>query len=76
MGAEPERERELRWRRTKERQMGAGTGEGIGRERERGWLVTCRGTQDENGDGNEDGIKEGGGEANERKKPHKTCRRD
>ena len=76
MGAEPERERELRWRRTKERQIGAGTGEGIGRVRERRWLVTCRGTQDENGDGNEDGIKEGGGEANERKKPHKTCRRD
>ena len=29
-----------------------------------------------NGDGNEDGIREGRGEKNERKKPHKTCRRD
>ena len=32
--------------------------------------------KDGNGDGNEDGIREGGGEENERKKPHKTYRRD
>ena len=32
--------------------------------------------KDGNGDGNEDGIREGGGETNERKEPHKTYRRD
>ena len=31
---------------------------------------------DGNGDGNEDGIRAGGGEANQRKKPHMTCRRN
>ena len=39
-------------------------------------METCRGTQYENGDGNEKGIREGGGEPNKRMKPHKTCRRD
>ena len=48
---------------------GAGTGTGTGVE-------TCRGTQDAHGDGNEEGTREGGGEANKRKKPHETCRRD
>ena len=33
------------------------------------------GDEDVNGDGNEDGIGEGGGEAKMRKKPHKRCRR-
>ena len=32
--------------------------------------------QDGNGDGNEDRIGQGGGEAKKRKKPHKSCRRD
>ena len=31
---------------------------------------------DRNGDGNEDGIGEGGGEAKKRKEPHKSCKRD
>ena len=51
------------------------SGNGAGAETGTG-LETYRRTQDENGDGNEDGIREGGGEASERKKPHKTCRRD
>ena len=32
--------------------------------------------KDGNEDGNEDGNREGGREENERKKPHKACRRD
>ena len=39
-------------------------------------MEACRGTQDENGDGNEDGVRKGGGEANQRKKSHKACRRN
>ena len=56
-----------------------GNGDGSGNRAETGTgtgVETCRGTQNENRDGNEDGIREGGGEANERKKKHKTCRRD
>ena len=76
-GAEPGREREIKVEANEgtpdgsgdESGNGAGTGTGTGVE-------TYRGTQDECVDGNENGIRKGGGEANERKKPHKNCRRD
>ena len=35
-----------------------------------------RSSGDGNGDWNEGGIREGGGEAKKRRKPHKSCRHD
>ena len=56
---------------------GRGDGSGNGAGTRTGTVVlTCRGTQDGNGDENKDAIREGAGEANEGKKSHKTCGRD
>ena len=51
---------------------GDGSGNGAGTGTRTG-LEICRGKQDEDLDGNEEGIREGGGEVNECKKPHKVC---
>ena len=40
------------------------------------YTYTQHGDEDENGDGTEDGIVEGGGETKKRNEPHKNCRRD
>ena len=53
---------------------------GLKRRRERDRNESSRGDlnwdKDGNGNGNDDEIMEGGGETNERKELHKTCRRD
>ena len=60
------------WR-VDEHRMGTGTGAGTGNESSSG---DGNGDEDGNGDRNEDGIGEGGREANKRKKPHRSCRRN
>ena len=73
-----ERRRDRGWRRTKERKMGTVTGvETRGRTRAGNKSNSEYGDGDEykHGDGNADGIWEGRGEAQNRKKSHQRCRR-
>ena len=47
-----------------------------GRSGDKNKSSTRDGYVDADGNGNEDGVGEGGGEAKKGKKPHKSCRRD